>query len=119
MLNNICGEIFYYSFIPVFILSIIISILLIIGKKKSDNYYKYNYAIKILISLLIGFVLSLMIGYTVWFLLRQIELETLSQNILLLAVLFVIDISLLLSLIIIFVKFYKGCDKNDEENKKS
>ena len=115
MLNNISKEIFYYSFIPVFVLAIIISILLIIGKKKSDNYYKYNYTIKISISLLISFILSLMIGYTVWVLLRLIELETLSQNILLVAVLFVIDLSLLLSLIIMFVKLYKCCDKKDDE----
>ncbi len=107
MLENISKEIFYYSFIPVAIVALIILVLLIVGKKKNDNYYKYNYFIKVLISILIGFILSLMIGYTIWVYKRLTDLGTLSQNILYMALLIVLVLSLLISLILIVARLYK------------
>ena len=115
MLENISKEIFYYSFIPVFIMAITITVLLIIGKKKNDNYYKYNYAIKILIAILITFILSLMIGYTIWVYERVIIYDAVSESILYMVLLAVIDISLLLSLIIMFVKLYKSFKEKNKE----
>ena len=117
MLENISKEIFFYSVVPVAIISLIIIILLIIDKKKSNNYYKFDYVIKILIAILIGFVLSIMTGYTVWVIKRLIDLETISDNILNIALLGVIDISLLSSLIIMFIKVYKSVDSNEESKK--
>lgn len=117
MLENISKEIFYYSVVPVAIISLIIIILLILGKKKSNNYYKFDYVIKILIAILIGFVLSIMTGYTVWVIMRLIDLETVSDNILNIALLIVIDMALLASLIIMFVKVYKSVDYNEESKK--
>ena len=107
MLENISKEIFYYSFIPVAVLSFIIMILLIVGRKKSNNYYRYNYVIKVLLAILIVFILSLMTGYTIWVFERVINLETVSQNILYLALLVIIVASLLASLILLLLKLYK------------
>lgn len=115
MLNNISKEIFFYSAIPVFIISIVIIILLIIGKKKNNNYYKYNYCIKVLLSILIGFILSLMIGYTAWVYERLINYGTVSQNILYMILLFVLVLSLLLSLIMILVNLYKSFKVKEKE----
>ncbi len=108
MLNNISKEIFYYSVIPVVIIAFIILLLLIIGKKKNDNYYKYNYTIKVLLSLLIGCILSIMTGYTIWVYERLKDMGTISQNILYLALLVVLVFFLFLSLIILVVKLYRS-----------
>lgn len=119
MLNNLSKEIFYYSVIPVAITAVIILGLLIFGKKKSDNYYKYNYGIKVFLSILIVFILSLMIGYTVWVYERVTNLNALSENILYMALLAVLVLSLFLSLVIIVYKLYKSFkEKNDDNSQK-
>ena len=118
MLENISKEIFYYSFIPVFVITILILILLLVGKKKNNNYFKYNYFIKVLLAILIGFVLSIMTGYTIWVFLRVINLEILKENILYLLVLSIIVISLLSTLIIMVYKLYKSYDEKEKELQK-
>ncbi len=118
MLNNISKEIFYYSFIPFTVVALIIIVLLIVGKKKNDNYFKYNYFIKVLLSILITIILTIMIGYTVWVIERVINMEAVTQNILYLSLLGVIVISLFLSLIIILVKLYKSYESKKEPEKK-
>ena len=116
MLKNISKEIFFYSFIPVLIIAIVIIVLLILGKKKSDNYYKYNYFIKVLLSVLIGFILSLMIGYTIWVFVRLSEMGTISDNVLYLALLCVLVISLFLSLVLLLYKLHKNINEKGLQN---
>ena len=117
MFDNLTKEIFYYSVIPVAIIAVIIVLLIIIGKKKDNNYYKFNYSIKVLLSILLAFILSIMIGYTVWVYERIINLRTLGSNILYMIALGVIVVSLLLSLVIICVKLNKSFNSNSEQEK--
>ena len=118
MFDNLTKEIFYYSLIPVAIIALIIIILIIVGKKKSDNYYKYNYSIKVLLSILLSFIVSIMIGYTVWVYQRVINLGIVQGNILYMIVLAVITVALFLSLIILSAKLYQGIDRDKDEEKK-
>lgn len=118
MFDNLTKEIFYYSLIPVAIIALIIIILIIVGKKKSDNYYKYNYSIKVLLSILLSFIVSIMIGYTVWVYQRVINLGIVQGNILYMIVLAVITVALFLSLIILSAKLYQGIDSDKDEEKK-
>ena len=117
MFSNLTKEIFYYSLIPVAIIAVIILVLLIMGKKKSVKYYKYNYSIKVLLSILLALVFSIMLGYTIWVYERVITLNIVSENILFMILLAVLVISLFLSLIIICYKLWKEYDSNDEQKK--
>ena len=67
MLDNLNNEVIFYSVIPVAIVALIILVLLLFGKKKNNNYHEYNYSIKVLLAILITLVLSIMIGYSIWF----------------------------------------------------
>lgn len=115
MFSNLTKEILYYSVAPVGVVAIIIILLLIVGKKKNDDYFKFNYAIKVLLSILIGLIFSIMTGYTIWVYERVKALETVSNNIAYLALLIVIVLALFLSLIIITYKLSKSF--KDEKQK--
>ena len=115
MLDNLNNEIILYSVIPVAIVALIIVVLLLFGKKKKNNLYEYNYPIKVLLAILITLVLSIMIGYSIWFYERVFNLGTVSQNILYLILLAVLVVSLFLSLIIMFVKLYKDLNIGNEK----
>ena len=122
MFDNLPKEIFYYSLIPVAILGIIVFILFMVGKKKYDNYYKYNYFIKILSLIIVGLVLPVIIGYTIYTVQRLIIKGTLFANIFYVIILCVLDISFIIMFIIIcrrLIKNIKDDDKEDKENKKS
>ena len=117
MFKNLTKEIISYSVIPVAVIAVIILLLLLLGKKKNDNYYKYNYSIKVLLSILICFMLSIMVGYTIWVYKRIISLEIVSQNTLYMIVLAIVDISLFISLIMVTYKLYKSLNSNNEQEK--
>lgn len=117
MFNNLTKEIVYYSLIPVTIIALIILFLIIIGKKKSDNYYKYNYSIKVFLSILVAFILSIMIGYTIWVYERVINLGTIKGNILYMILLAIVVIALFISLVFILYKLYQSLNYSNEEEK--
>ena len=107
MFDNLTKEIIYYSLIPVAILAFVALILLVI-RKRSDSYYKYNYVIKTILLLIDGLVLSLLIGYSVWATMRFINNNTLSANLLYVIIFVVLNIALATLLIITCVKLYKS-----------
>lgn len=111
MFNNLSKEIIWYSVIPVIVIALIILLLIIVGKKKDDNYFQYNYGIKVLLAILVSLVLSIMAGYTIWFLGR---ISSVSKNIIYIILLFGVDIFLFILLIIIVVKLYKSINQKKE-----
>ena len=117
MFNNLTNEIIYYSLIPFIVVALITFILIIIGKKKYDNYYKYNYAIKILLFILIAIVLPLIVGYTIWIYERFINRGLVSSNIIYMLLLAILVISLVVLLIITSIKLYNGLTKTKENDK--
>lgn len=119
MLDNLTKEIFYYSVIPVAIIAVIVLILLFVGKKKEDNYYKYNYTIKTLLLVIIGLVLPLITGYTIWIFERFLNKNTLSSNILYIVLLMFLIIALIGLLITICYKMHKSINKTDNKSSES
>ena len=118
MFSNLPKEIIYYSAIPVAILMVIIIVLLLIGKKKYDNYYKYNYFIKTLSLVIVGLVLPVIIGYTIYIVERYINKNTLVSHILFVILLVILDISFIILFIIIchrLIKDIRSDDKNKEK----
>lgn len=110
MFDNFPQEIINYSIIPVVILAVVILIFLLLSRKNSDNRYKYNYIIRVLLLITISLVLPLITGYTIWFVLRCIDKGILVANIGYVIVLGLLIISLISMLVIICIKIYKGLD---------
>lgn len=116
MFDNLTKEIFIYSAIPAGILALIVLILLLVGKKKDNNIFKYNYFIKILLILIIGLVLPLITGYTIWVFERFSNQNTLSSNWFYLVLLILLIIALIGLLITICKKLINGIkNSNDQE----
>ena len=105
MFDNLTLEIFYYSLIPVAILAIIALLVLVFGRKKENN-YKYNYFIKILLILIIGLVLPLIVGYTVWVSRRFYLNNSLLSNIWFIIILILLIIALIILFTYISRKLY-------------
>ena len=103
-----------YSVIPVVILAIVVLLLLIIGKKKDNDYFKYNYFIKILLVIIIGLVLPLIAGYTIWICERFSGSSSLYSNLVYIALLVGLIIALIALLIVICKKFLKGIKGSQE-----
>ena len=114
MFDNLTKEIIYYSLIPVAILSLICLILLFI-KKRSDNSYKYNYLIKILLMLIDSMVLSLIIGYAVWVTGRFIRNGTFATNIIYVIIFLVLIIALTILLIVTCTKLYQNLGNSNDD----
>ena len=110
MFSNLTKEIIYYSVIPVAILFVII-LLLFIGKKKDNNIYKYNYFIKVLLLIIIGLVLPLITGYSIWIYERFTNKGILSSNILYMLLLGILIVSLIVLFVYICTKIVKGIDR--------
>lgn len=115
MFNNLTKDILYYSLTPFIITAIIVLILMIIGKKKDNNYYKYDYSIKVLLFIIIAIVLPLIIGYTAWVYERFISRGLVSSNIGYMILLGVLIISLIILLIITFIKLSKNILKPSDD----
>jgi len=114
MFDNLTKEIFYYSLIPAGVIAIIVLLLLFVSKKKENVYYKYNYYIKIALLIIIGLVLPLITGYTIWVLERFINKNILSSNMLYIVLLVALIISLIVLLSVICNKLIKGINKSSE-----
>ena len=112
MFNNLTKEIFIYSVIPAVAIALLVLIILILGKKKENIYYKYNYVVKTLLLLIIGLVLPLIMGYTIWVMERFINKNLVSSNILYIVILVILIISLIALLIMICRKLLKGIEQN-------
>jgi hypothetical protein len=115
MFENLTKEIFYYSVIPAAIIALIVLILLFVGKKNENIYYKYNYVIKTSLLLIIGLVLPLIVGYTVWVLERFIKYNLLLSNLFYVILLIVLIVSLIVLLVMICNKQLKGIGSKPEE----
>ena len=115
MFDNLTKEIFIYSVIPVAIMVFIVLLLLFIGKKKDNDYYKYNYAIKILLNLIIGLVLPLIIGYTIWVFLRFANRGIIMANIIYIVILLALIIALIFLFIVVCRKMFNGLRNSEEE----
>ena len=107
MFNNLTKEIIYYSLIPVAVLFLIGLIILLI-KKKSNNVYKYNYIIKVILMLIDSMVLSLIIGYSIWATLRFINNGTLASNIIHVIIFIVLIAMLIILLVTTCSKLFKS-----------
>ena len=114
MFDNLTKEIFYYSLIPAGVIAIIVLILLFISKKNENVYYKYNYYIKTALLIIIGLVLPLIIGYTIWVFERFINKNLVSSNLIYMILLVALIISLIVFLIVICHKLIKGINKSNE-----
>ena len=113
MFDNLTKEIIYYSLIPVIILALICLVLLF-ARKKNDNYYKYNYLIKIILMLIDGMVLSLIVGYAVWAVERFIRNGTFFSNIIYVIIFILLILALTVLLILTCRKLYKNLNSNKE-----
>ena len=108
MFNNLTKDIIFYSLIPFVIVAIVVFALIIVGKKKSNNYYKYDYAIKVLLFVIITLVLPLISGYTIWVFERFINRGLVSSNIMYMVLLVILIISLIVLLFTAFIKLTKS-----------
>ena len=115
MFDNLSKEIFIYSVIPAAVIAIIVLVLLVVGKKKENNFFKYNYFIKTLLIIIIGLVLPLITGYTIWAYERFTSRNLLSSNIFYMVLLVVLIISLIVLLVIICQKLLKGINRDSQQ----
>lgn len=112
MSGSLTKEIIFYSIVPISIVTGIIFILLL--KEKKNNNYKYDSLIKVLLTVLIGLILSIMIGYTLWVYKRTMILDTMSQNTIFMILLAIVVILLFILLVAIFFKLYKNIGQKKE-----
>lgn len=115
MSGSLTKEIIFYSIVPISIVTGIIFILLL--KEKKNNNYKYDSLIKVLLTVLIGLILSIMIGYTLWVYKRTMILDTMSQNMIFMILLAIVVILLFILLVAIFFKLYKNIDQKKFQDK--
>ena len=117
MFDNLTKEIIYYSLIPVFIIAVLGLIFLIVSKLKKDSDYKYNYIIKVILLIIIGLVLPLIIGYSLWRYNNYLANGTITANIGYLILLLVLVIILVILLITISVKLYRSFKYGNRDEK--
>ena len=115
MFNSLTKEIWYYSIIPFIVITVIVLILMMIGRKKENNYYKFNYSIKVLLFIMIALVLPLITGYTIWVYERFIDKGILSSKILYMVLLGVLNLSLLIVLIVSVNRLLKSFKESHDE----
>ncbi len=115
MFNNLTKEVILYSLIPAFIVALISLVLIIISKKNSKNFYKYDYIIKVLIIIIVGLVLPVITGYSVWVYERLSSLNTISSSILYLVLLASLIIALVSLLIIACQRLFQDLDNKVKE----
>lgn len=113
MFSNLTKEIIYYSLVPVCLIVVIV-LLLILFRKKENNEYKYNYLIKVFLLLIIGLVLPLITGYTIWVYEKFASNNSLTSNILYMVLLGALIVALIILLLINCVKFYKSLKKEEK-----
>ncbi len=114
MFNNLTKEIFCYSLIPFAIIAIMVFALIIIGKKRDNNYYKYDYFIKVLLFVIISLVLPLITGYTIWIYERFVSRGIVSSNLMYMVLLALLIIALVILLITAFIKLFKSINSKSE-----
>ena len=112
MFNNLTKEIMIYSLVPAFLIAIVV-LLLIICKKKENKTYKFNYIVKVLLMVIIGLVLPLIAGYTIWIYEKFTSKDILSSNILYMILLCFLVIALVILFIINCRKLVKSFKKEE------
>ena len=115
MFDNLTMEIFYFSLIPVAVLAVVTLFILLFSRKNENNYYKYNYIIKILLIIMISLVLPLITGYTIWVFLRYLAKGILLANIIYIIILCILTIALIILLIVISRKLYNILNEEKKE----
>ena len=114
MFDNLTKEIFIYSLIPAFVIALICIILIVVSKKKGENAYKFNYAIKVLILLIVRLVLPLITGYSIWVYERMVSKNILASNIFYLLLLIALIIALIALLIAACYKLFQSFHDREE-----
>ena len=114
MFDNLTKEIFIYSLIPAFVIALICIILIVVSKKKGENAYKFNYVIKVLILLIVGLVLPLITGYSIWVYERMVAKNILASNIFYLLLLIALIIALIALLIAACYKLFQSFNNREE-----
>lgn len=110
MFNNLPIEVFYFSLIPAVMIALVALFIFIFLRKKENIQYKYNYIMKVLLIIMISFVLPVIVGYSVWRILRYISLGILLSKIVYVIILCILIIALIILLIIICRELYKSLD---------
>ncbi len=110
MFDNLTTEMFYYSVIPVVVIALITLFVLIFAMKKENN-YKYSYLIKIFLIIMDSLVLPLILGYTIWLIVRYLNKGILLSNIALIIIFILLIVALITLMVIIFRRLYKEIDK--------
>ena len=110
MFDNLTTEMLYYSVIPVVVIALITLFVLIFARKKENN-YKYSYLIKIFLIIMDSLVLPLILGYTIWLIVRYLNKGILLSNIVLIIIFSLLIIALITLMVIVFRKLYKEIDK--------
>ncbi len=116
MFNNLTKEIILYSLIPVAILAVINLFILFLSKSSDKNAHRFNYLIKIGLLLIIGLVLPLILGYTIWIGKNYITSGTIASNIGYMILLGVLIVALMILLIVISTRLYKSFGEVSKEN---
>ena len=111
MFDNLTAEIFYYSVIPVLIITLVIALLFIFSKKDEKGLFKLSYVIKILLIAIIALVLPLINGYTTWITERYVNKGTLLANVGYIAILGVLTTALIALLSIVCLKLRRLLSK--------
>lgn len=117
MFNNLTKEIIIYSLIPVAVLALINLFVLFLSKSAKKKNYRYNYLIKTGLLLIIGLVLPLILGYTIWIFNHYKLVGNLSNNIGYMILLCALTIALIVLLVIISIKLYKSFNSHEGEIK--
>ncbi len=114
MFDNLTREIIFLSVVPVAVILLADLIAFIVLRKKEKQKFRFNYFIKISIILAIGFVLPLIIGYTIWVIVSFSTKKILYDNILYVTLLIFLSLCLFVLLIWIYLKSIKYMDSHDE-----
>ena len=116
MFSNLPMEIIYYSAIPVGVI-VIIDFLMLIFLRKKNRPFRLHYLIEISLIIMIGLVLPVIIGYTVWIINTFLSHEILENNILYVALLIFLCLIMFILLIWVYLKALKNLSINDENKK--
>lgn len=107
MFDGFPKEIMFYSLIPVVVLLIVaLLVTILMKKKKKIEKFRYNYIIELIFMIIVGIVLPLILGYTIWviksFWARQIFFDNIAYIILLIF----LTLCLLTLIIWIYLRLY-------------
>ena len=116
MFSNLTKEIICYAVIPTVVIALIGIILFLIARGKEIKGFKIDYIVKITLMLSIGFMLALIVGYTAWVIDSFWAKDMFFDNILYIALIIFLSLSMLTLIIWIFLKLLRSANSLDTQN---